>query len=120
MANPSTMTLLQIYARCTDETSPLTDMAHWNLDGSWTVDWPMVERQAARSVHLEYPATTEPPIDATEFAAIDHSGDFVVLMARALLAAKAKDKLWENPNPDNTYPPAQRGDGGIPTHDASP
>ena len=62
--------------------------AQWNLDGSWTIDWPMIEEIA----------------EWTVITSMCHNVDFNVLMARALIKARDSGKLIEDQNPDNTIP----------------
>lgn len=93
--------------------------ATWNLDGSWTVDWPMVQEYAKRPAWAYIWATQRAAVaDAQDSAKLfagngnsDLRGpddfvafpgpfpDFGVSIARALLNMKAAGKLWEAPRP---------------------
>lgn len=67
--------------------------AVWNVDGSWSVDWPAMEEAAASEA-----TTTSPERMVGEgWAALGTTNFMPRQIARALLAARDAGKLLESP-----------------------
>ena len=73
--------------------------AVWNQSGTWTVDWPVVERYIAHPPDLTIPKDTP---------GVLHLGveqkDFTLIVFKALLNARDDGKLLEGTKPKECMP----------------